>query len=132
MRDFEDLEQTAPEQIDPFLLDDKIQEANRLLRACASDLGARFLADKIGQKASTVTNQLSGTDPDKRASFDLAVALAVTHSKFRRALCALLCAPPSLEPADALTEIEREVLPELGAHGAKKLRGILSRTRRGA
>lgn len=131
MRDCEDLEQTAPEQIDLLLLADTLQEGNRLLRRCASDFGARFLADKIGQKASTVHNQLDGSDADKRPSFDLALALAMTHGKFRRALCRLLCPPPTLEPEDGITEIERDVLPDLGSADAKKLRGILRRVKRG-
>lgn len=130
MRDSEDLEQRAPEQLDPFLVADKLSEGNRILRVCALDLGARFLGDLIGQKPSTVQNQLVGTDPDKRPSFDLGIALALSHGKFKRAYCALLCPPPTLEPEQGIAEIEKDVLPTLGEHDAKKLRGILRRVKR--
>lgn len=120
-----------PEQLDPFLVADKLSEGNRILRVAALDLGARYLADLIRQKPSTVQNQLVGTDPDKRPSFDLSIALACTHMGFRDALCLLLCPPPALEPEDGIEEIEREVLPSLGAHDAKKLRAILKRVKKG-
>lgn len=119
-----------PEQLDAFKVKDTIQTAERLVRRCAPDLGDRFLADLIERRPSTVHNQLDGSDPNKPISLALAVALSESHLPFQKALCKLLCPPPSLTPDEALDEIERELLTEVGATAAKKLRGILNRTRR--
>jgi hypothetical protein len=129
--DLADLEQLRqPEQPDASLVKDRMQEATRLLRRCAQDLGDRYLADLIDQAPSTVHNQLDGGDPNKRASFDLAIALACSHDPFRRALVQLLSPPPTLEPEEGIAEIERDVLPTLGEHDARKLRGILGRVKK--
>jgi hypothetical protein len=128
---FDDLEQThQPEQLDLLLVKDTLQAADRLLKRCASDLGDRYLADLIDRTPSTVHNQLDGSDPNKTPSFALAIATAMTHQPFRRALCKLLCPPPTLEPVDGIAEIERDVLPDLGAADSKKLRAILRRVKR--
>lgn len=131
MPDFDDLQQPhQPEQLDMLKVKDSIQSAEHLVRRCAPDLGDRFLADLIDRKPSTVHNQLDGSDPQKSISLALAIALAESHTPFRNALCRLLCPPPALKPEEALDEIERDVLPEVGATAAKKLRAILARTRR--
>jgi hypothetical protein len=124
---YEDNDQ--PEQIDWCRIQDVLQEANRLLRTRALDLGARFLADKIGQKASTVQNQLTGDD-ERRPSFDLALAVALCHRGFRKRLIQLLEPAPDLEPLAAIHEIETTLVPRLGEHDAKALRSILVRVRK--
>lgn len=109
-------------------LQDLLQEATKLLRAHALDIGTRYLGDLVGQKASTVQNQLAGTD-DRRPSFDLAIATAWVRPEFKRELIALLEPEPDLEPIAAIHEIEK-LVPHLGEHDAKQLGAILARVRK--
>lgn len=118
-----------PEQLDWCRFLDLLQEANRAIREGGLDLGARFLADKIGQKASTVQNQLVNAD-DKRPSFDLALAVIFHNPRARARVVELLCPPPVLSAEQGVAQIERDLLPGLGQHDAKLLRLILGRIRR--
>lgn len=107
------------------------------IRKAADVVGRKTVASDLGVDLSTVSNWLScetgrGFPPPRLLVYlrDKAPALAVWEADHAGYL------PPqrkesAIDDAHAITEIERDVLPDLGKRDAEKMRAILRRIRRG-
>ena len=107
-------------------------QQRRLLKASVDRLGLARVAGVVGQAPSTISNQLSGLDANKRPSADLHDVCWLLDPTYREhyagVLGEVLSRPPDLTPEQALRDLAVKAQAR-GYVAVEDVTALLARTR---